>query len=233
DGGEAGVAGSLPVTLTPAGEVEDAGRAADTGASVFEVRVGDPKDAHGAGLDGLLVSVEPDDENAADTGAIEVTVDYSGFADVRGGDWASRLRLVALPECDVQDPDAECVTGGFELDSTNDVAASTVSAIVPSAQMGTLALTAGAAGSTGDWSATPLAASASWQVSEQTGDFAWSYPMRVPPVAGGLEPEVGLNYSSGSVDGRVASTNNQSSWVGDGWDLTSGYVERKYVVCAD
>lgn len=233
DGAEAVVAGSLPVTLTPAGEVEDAGRAADTGASVFEVRVGDPKDAHGAGLDGLLVSVEPDDESAADTGAIEVTMDYSGFADVRGGDWASRLRLVALPECDVRDPDAECVTGGFELDSTNDVAASTVSAVVPSAQMGTLALTAGAAGSTGDWSATPLAASASWQVSEQTGDFAWSYPMRVPPVAGGLEPEVGLNYSSGSVDGRVASTNNQSSWVGDGWDLTSGYVERKYVVCAD
>ncbi|GMA25848.1 hypothetical protein GCM10025864_36070 [Luteimicrobium album] len=31
----------------------------------------------------------------------------------------------------------------------------------------------------------------------------------------------------------MASTNNQTSWVGEGFDLTSSYVERKYVPCFD
>jgi RHS repeat-associated protein len=35
------------------------------------------------------------------------------------------------------------------------------------------------------------------------------------------------------LDGRVSSTNNQSSWVGDGWDMTSGFVERRYVPCSE
>lgn len=69
-----------------------------------------------------------------------------------------------------------------------------------------------------------LSASASWQVSAQTGAFSWSYPMRVPPGVGGPEPTLALDYSAASVDGRVASTNNQTSWVGDGWSLETGYV---------
>lgn len=57
--------------------------------------------------------------------------------------------------------------------------------------------------------------------------------MRVPPGLNGPSPDLSLNYSSGSVDGRVSSTNNQSSWVGEGWDLTTGYIERRYVSCSE
>ena len=74
--------------------------------------------------------------------------------------------------------------------------------------------------------ATPLAPSASWTVSPQTGDFTWSYPLRVPPSPGGLDPKLGLSYSSAGVDGRTSATNNQASWIGDGWDLSAGFIER-------
>jgi RHS repeat-associated protein len=84
----------------------------------------------------------------------------------------------------------------------------------------------------GTYSATPLPPSATWQVSAQTGDFTWSYPVRVPPAPGGLEPELALSYTSSAVDGRTSSTNNQPSWVGDGWDLPAGFVERTYLPCA-
>ena len=81
--------------------------------------------------------------------------------------------------------------------------------------------------------ATSLSPSASWQVSAQTGDFTWSYPLRVPPAPGGLEPDLALSYASSAVDGRTSSTNNQASWVGDGWDLAPGFVERIYGPCAE
>src|SRR5690349_14133610 len=40
--------------------------------------------------------------------------------------------------------------------------------------------------------ATSLSPSATWDVSQQTGDFTWSYPLRVPPAPGGLEPALAL-----------------------------------------
>ncbi|MFD1046183.1 type IV secretion protein Rhs, partial [Kibdelosporangium lantanae] len=49
----------------------------------------------------------------------------------------------------------------------------------------------------------------------------------------GTPPSVSLSYSSGGVDGRTAATNGQSSFVGQGWDYTPGYVERSYRTCAD
>ena len=57
--------------------------------------------------------------------------------------------------------------------------------------------------------------------------------MRSPDVPGGLGPELALDYSSASVDGRTTSSNNQASWVGDGFDLSPGFVERRYVPCAE
>ena len=56
---------------------------------------------------------------------------------------------------------------------------------------------------------------------------------RCPQVPGGLTPEVGLSYSSGCIDGRTGNTNNQASWVGDGFDLSPGFIERRYKPCAD
>jgi hypothetical protein len=65
----------------------------------------------------------------------------------------------------------------------------------------------------------------------QGGEFTSSYPMAVPPVPGGLLPDVAVGYSSGSVDGRTVATNNQTSWVGEGWGLEFPYVERAYRSC--
>jgi RHS repeat-associated protein len=33
------------------------------------------------------------------------------------------------------------------------------------------------------------------------------------------------------VDGRTLSSNNQTSWIGEGFDLASGYIERRYIPC--
>ncbi len=42
-----------------------------------------------------------------------------------------------------------------------------------------------------------------------------------------------INYSSGSVDGRTSSTNNQTSVIGEGFNLDMGFVERSYSPCSD
>jgi RHS repeat-associated protein len=84
----------------------------------------------------------------------------------------------------------------------------------------------------GTTAATSLAPSASWSVSSHTGDFAWSYPLRVPPAPGGLAPNLALSYRSSEVDGRTSATNNQPSWVGEGWSLSPGFVERTYIPCS-
>ncbi|GAA4411412.1 RHS repeat-associated core domain-containing protein [Actinokineospora soli] len=97
-----------------------------------------------------------------------------------------------------------------------------------------LAAVAGAKGPEGDFTATDLAPSGSWSAGGSSGDFTYSYPMTAPPVPGGLAPNLNLSYSSGSVDGRTAETNNQTSWAGDGWDLApGGYVERGYKSCSE
>ncbi|MEV4603493.1 RHS repeat-associated core domain-containing protein [Amycolatopsis sp. NPDC049253] len=85
----------------------------------------------------------------------------------------------------------------------------------------------------GDTRATSLSPSATWDVTEQTGDFSWSYPLDVPPVPGDLTPSLALSYSSSSVDGHTSATNNQASWIGDGWDLAPGFVERTYGSCQE
>ncbi|HKT00821.1 MAG TPA: SpvB/TcaC N-terminal domain-containing protein, partial [Rugosimonospora sp.] len=95
------------------------------------------------------------------------------------------------------------------------------------------ALDAAPSGGTGDYQATTLSESGTWAVSTQSGSFTWSYPMRTPPVPGGLQPYLTAGYDSGSVDGHVNSTNNQPSWLGEGWQLDPGFVERRYKSCAD
>jgi RHS repeat-associated protein len=85
----------------------------------------------------------------------------------------------------------------------------------------------------GTTAATSLAPSASWAVATHTGDFSWSYPLRVPPAPGALAPSMALSYRSSEVDGRTSVTNNQPSWAGEGWNLSPGFVERTYGSCGD
>ncbi|MFV2117310.1 ricin-type beta-trefoil lectin domain protein [Streptomyces sp. Act-28] len=83
----------------------------------------------------------------------------------------------------------------------------------------------------GDFTASPLLSSGSWSSGSSSGAFTYSYQVQVPETAGGLMPKVNLAYSSQSVDGRTSSTNNQASWIGDGWDYNAGTITRTYVNC--
>jgi RHS repeat-associated protein len=177
---------------------------------------------------GVLLRLTPTGRSAT----TRLSVGYAPFRDAHGADWAARLTLLRLPDCALTTP-AAAHCRPTPLAATNDPAAATVTADVPTTSSTLVALVAGASGSTGDFRATPLAPSASWQVNEATGDFSWSYPLRVPPVPGGLTPDLALGYSSGGVDGRTASTNSQPSAVGEGWDLWPGYIERRYRTCSD
>lgn len=89
----------------------------------------------------------------------------------------------------------------------------------------------GASGGGGDFRATPLSPSGSWEAGDSSGGFSWSYDLQTPDVPGDMGPELSLGYSSSSVDGRTAATNNQANNVGDGWSLEPGFVERRYTSC--
>ncbi|MGW8436126.1 RHS repeat-associated core domain-containing protein [Nocardiopsis sp. NPDC055879] len=184
-----------------------------------------------AGVDGLLLEVTRTDGIEA-PGPVEVVLDYSEFASAFGGDYGSRLRLLALADCD-GDQGEEC-TQAYDLGSTNDPATKTLSVISPATTSGVMLMAAaGGDGGNGDYQASDLSPSASWDVSLQTGDFSWTYPVEVPDVAGDQAPDIALSYSSGSVDGRTASTNNQASWIGEGFDYHPGFIERTYIPCRE
>ncbi|WP_443060382.1 ricin-type beta-trefoil lectin domain protein [Streptomyces sp. NBC_00459] len=83
----------------------------------------------------------------------------------------------------------------------------------------------------GDFTASPLLSSGSWAAGSSNGAFTYSYQVQAPETAGGLMPKVALSYNSQSVDGRTSSTNNQASWIGDGWDYNAGSITRTYNNC--
>ncbi|WP_436520925.1 RHS repeat domain-containing protein [Actinoplanes sp. HUAS TT8] len=207
-------AGTLPVLVG----------GARSGLSRARVRTLSGTDAARAGLDGLVLKVSaPDAVKPAD---LDVTVEYGRFASAYGADWASRLRLVALPE------------GGapVELPTVNDPKSGTVTAEVAAVTAaGTLvAATSGPSGGAGTFTATDLSPSATWGQSGSSGDFTWSYPLVAPPSAAGLDPDVAISYSAQSVDGRNAASNNQPGPVGEGFKITSqAYVERRYKTCSE
>ncbi|MFD4569201.1 RHS repeat-associated core domain-containing protein [Streptomyces sp. NPDC058467] len=200
--------------------------------------------AERAGVRGMLFTLKP---NASQTtaaaakagavaGRVSVSIDYGGFAESFGGDYASRLRLVELPACALTTPNREACRTAKPIAASNDTERQSLTVKSISVRSGTatvLAATTAASGGKGDYKATPLSPSATWSTNLNTGDFAWSYGMDVPAVPGGLKPTVGLSYSSGSIDGRTGGSNNQGSWVGDGFDLSPGFIERRYKPCAE
>ncbi|MFJ9720303.1 polymorphic toxin-type HINT domain-containing protein [Streptomyces sp. NPDC101213] len=235
-------AGGLPVKV---GTAKAKAKAAQAAGKV-RVDVLDPKRAGQLGA-GVLLGVERADgeEEAA---KVRLTVDYSEFAEGFGGSYASRLQLVQLPSCAaVAVPGSkECPEQPKVLPTVNDVEAGTVSADVTAApapaegvstMAGTatslVAVAAGPSGAQGTYKATALAPSSSWSVSTSSGAFSWNYPFRSVPTPGGLTPTVGLGYSSQSADGRTSATNNQGSWIGEGFSYDPGYIERRYKPCAD
>ena len=170
--------------------------------------------------------------SAKSAGTAAVTMDYSKFRYAYGGDWSSRLRLWRLPDCALTSPDKPGCTA-TPLASRNDTAGTTVTADVPVVANTLVALAAAASGDAGDFGATPLSASSSWSAGGSTGAFSWSYPMRTPPSVNGASPGVAISYSSAAADGRSSASNNQPSWVGEGFEYSPGFVERRYVPCTD
>ncbi|MFE3559550.1 RHS repeat-associated core domain-containing protein [Streptomyces sp. NPDC059193] len=209
------------------------------------VKVLDQKAAERAGITGVLFTAT----STAD-GPARLTVDYGSFASAVGGGWSTRLGLVALPSCVLTTPEkAECRTT-TPLPSANSIENRTVAADVTalaatpsaarskdaaqaSAVFAVMATESASPKGGGDYTATPLSASSSWESGAASGAFAWSYPLTVPAAVAGPTPSLSLSYSSGSVDGRTANTNNQGSQIGEGFDLTSSYIERKYASCDD
>nr|WP_078531139.1 polymorphic toxin-type HINT domain-containing protein [Streptomyces sp. PsTaAH-124] len=239
--------GKTPVTIAAP---STRGKAASGQAHVTLL---DQKTARNAGITGVVLTAD-----ASTAGTADVTVDYSGFASAIGGGWAQRLRLVQLPACALSTPGKpECRTRQ-PLKTDNDLTHRTVTAQVQLAAptagnvsqltrtaAGTapattvLAVTATGAGSgqspkgTGNYSATALSPSSSWQAGGSSGSFTWSYDFTLPPAAAGPVPPLALSYDSGSVDGRTATTNNQGTPVGEGFGLTESYIERTYNSCDD
>ncbi|MER5972988.1 polymorphic toxin-type HINT domain-containing protein [Streptomyces sp. NPDC002055] len=198
------------------------------------------EEAKKAGVDGPLFSLQPDmgrsGKKNATVGRVRARVDYASFAGAYGGGYASRLTLVELPACVLTSPAKRSCRTPEPVEVVNDTEKRTLTAPDLSLRTGeptVLAAVAEGKGDKGNFKATSLSPSATWDTNLNTGDFTWSYGMPVPDVPGGLTPSVGLSYSSGAVDGRSANTNNQSSWVGDGFDLWPGHIERSYKSCAD
>ncbi|WP_330174150.1 polymorphic toxin-type HINT domain-containing protein [Streptomyces sp. NBC_01498] len=190
-----------------------------------------------AGVDGVLFTLRGKDTTSKGVpGQVRGSLDYSGFADAYGGGYASRLTLVELPACALTTPDKSGCRTAKPVKTVNDAEKQTLTApavTLRAAAPTVLAAVAATGSANGDYKASPLAASATWSTNLNTGNFSWSYNMAVPAVPGNRVPNVGLSYSSGSVDGRTGNTNNQASWTGDGFEMWPGYIERRYKPCAD
>ncbi|WP_424213962.1 ricin-type beta-trefoil lectin domain protein [Streptomyces sp. BI20] len=87
------------------------------------------------------------------------------------------------------------------------------------------------ASSSGDYTATPLQSAGSWAAGSSNGAFTYSYQVQTPEAPGGLTPKIGLGYSSQAADGRTSASNNQSSWIGEGWDYNAGSITRTFTSC--
>ena len=200
-----------------------------------QIQVLDQDQAEQIGVNGLLLRVTRTDDSPT-IAPVELGIDYSDFAQAFGGDYASRLTLTELDECVLDD---SCATGDtVTYDSAellaNDTHEHHITAQVSAAPQGSLvALAAASSGGNGDYGATQLSAASSWNVNNQSGDFSWSYSFATPPAPSDLNPAIGLGYSSGGVDGRIATSNNQTSWIGDGFAYAPGAIERRYSACVD
>lgn len=246
--------GGLPVTVAAASTMtveqyeqkvmrgQKVPETAPASVASVDVDVLDQKAAASLGVKGVAFTVA-----GSSKGRVELTVDYSKFANAYGGDFADRLRLVSLPECALSTPQlARCQVQSPVSGGRNSKASATVGAPVELAETSTgahpmsasaslgvqvFAVTAGASSEQGNWGATNLSQAGSWQAGSSGGSFSYSIPVSVPPAPGGLAPKISFDYSSASVDGLTKSTTSQTSWLGEGWSYDPGFVERSYRPC--
>ncbi|MFJ9710837.1 RHS repeat-associated core domain-containing protein [Streptomyces sp. NPDC101234] len=91
----------------------------------------------------------------------------------------------------------------------------------------------GQEGGAGGNYASTLSSAGSWGQSGSSGDFTYTYEVESPAATTSLAPDASLSYDSGSVDGKTANTQAQSSWVGDGWTTQDSFVAQEFTPCSD
>ncbi|MEU1017143.1 RHS repeat-associated core domain-containing protein [Streptomyces sp. NPDC005898] len=229
--------GTLPLTLTTPHQAKNRKRIPSL--DRVQVRVLDQQETKKLGIKGIALAAT----GPKNGGAAQLGLSYKAFASAYGGDWAGRLQLLRLPACALNAPAKTACRTRTPLKFTNHRKEEQLTAPLTfptAAKSGTaesrtmvLALAAGTKSGSGDYKATPLASSSTWEAGGSSGTFTWSYPLRTPPAAAGPKPDLSISYDSGSVDGRTANTNNQGTAIGEGFDLTSSYIERKYGSCDD
>ncbi|MFE4858567.1 HYD1 signature containing ADP-ribosyltransferase family protein [Streptomyces sp. NPDC056670] len=248
-------AGNLPVWITPE-RIPNRARGTSTDAPAkandakLRVEVADTGKAVATGVSGPLVSLTDSGSGSA-PGNIQVALDISAWAKTAGANWGDRARVVQLPACALASPQApDCRTRTpvashrdasgrltADVEVPFSMARGTVKSPMAKAlsvpQSVVLAVEPGPSGSTGDYKASPLNPSASWQAGANAGNFTYGYTVEVPSAIAGPAPSISLGYDSSSVDGKTASTNAQASWIGDGWDYQPGSISRTYKSCDD
>ncbi|MCB5164916.1 hypothetical protein LG634_08750 [Streptomyces bambusae] len=238
------VALSQPVAVVPpkgasAPGARQAARKPAPAPSKARVTVLDRAKTAKLGIQGVVLTVGRAD-GKTDPADVSVSVDYSGFAHAFGGNWSRRLRMVQLPACALTSPEKPACRTTSPVPTQNSTTlqkataqVSTGKAVKGTSALSVVALSADTNSDQGTYEATPLSPSSTWTAGGSNGDFTWSYPLDTVPAAAGPQPKLSINYSAQSVDGRTSSTSSQSSWVGDGWDLSTSYVERSYTTCDD
>ncbi|MCU1415117.1 MAG: hypothetical protein JWN80_2457, partial [Microbacteriaceae bacterium] len=222
---------ALDTTFRPVGTSGVSVASSVTAAGTVAVSILSSAAASEDGLSGLVVKLST---NSSARAAVKVQIPTAVLASEFGADYASRVRWVqvAVPGTATKTLISKSTVTAVASTSSN--GAVELSPLVGATPIFVTAMaTPVSSTGTGSFAATPLKVANMWDVSAQTGDFSWSYPMRTPPAAAGPSPQLGLQYSSQAVDGETGSTNNQSSVVGDGWDLSAGgFIERSYVGCS-
>ncbi|GHJ46769.1 hypothetical protein Cs7R123_41110 [Catellatospora sp. TT07R-123] len=243
DGRAASVGGLTVTVAAPAVAAAATATAKAAPVSKLAVTVMTPSQTAAAGVRGALFTVARADGR---TGAAPVSAafDYRAFANAYGADFGSRLRLVSLPDCALTTPAVAACQTPTPVPSRNDgssvSATLTVSATATAQRSATsapggatvLALMSGPVSGSGVYNATDLSEAYSWSAGTQGGSFTTRYPIRVPTGLGGPQPDLAITYDSGVVDAQTLSQNAQTSWLGSGWDLQSGFVEESFRSCA-
>ncbi|MGW0363063.1 polymorphic toxin-type HINT domain-containing protein [Streptomyces sp. NPDC002990] len=230
------------------------------GTGSLKVEVKDAAKTRAAGVNGALIALT-DPTGVAASGKVQVGLDVSAWAKNAGANWASRARLVQLPTCALTTPGAEGCTTRAPVASHRDASGRLVAEVdvrksssgsvflrkpqpeaksapaaapqMMAAQGVALGVEPGPSGNLGDYSATPLQPSASWQAGANAANFTYGYTAEVPSAIAGAAPSVVLGYDSSSIDGRTASTNAQAGLIGEGWDWHPGSISRSYKGCKD
>lgn len=188
------------------------------------------------------------DSAASSVVGADVRIDYSSFPELFGAGWRERLQVVAYPSCVLSTPDAPGCSTSTPVKASNDEAndfiefttldPSDVAGANSAGDTGTGSSSSGSVvvyalvSAPGGYGAVPISPTGEWQVGVGSGEFSYGYPFSLPPALAGSAPDLGLDYSSSSVDGMTSPTNGQAGEAGVGWDLTPGAITRSFSTCS-